>query len=85
MGKILNKLGIWNAPSIGGLAHLIAGVVTILSFQICFILPAILYLGFRDYELNEEGHIGDMAFKDIQEFMIGLFVGTIALLLFGGF
>ncbi len=81
MSKLCDKLGIWNTPSIGGFAHVIAGIITILSYQLCFILPLILYLGFRDYELNEEFHIKDMAFKDIQEYIIGLFIGTIVLLI----
>lgn len=82
MGKIFDRLGIWNAPSIGGIVHLLAGILTIFSYQICFIIPVILYLGFRDYELNEEGHIKDMAFKDIQEYLIGLFLGVIIILYF---
>jgi hypothetical protein len=82
MSNLLKDLGIWNPPSLGGVIHCIAGFLTALSCQICFILPVILYFGFRDYELNEEGHIHDMAFKDIQEFVIGLFLGTIFLLLF---
>ncbi len=72
----LKQLGLWNDPSFGGLCHVIAGIITVVSYEICFILPIILYLGFRDYELNEEYHIRDMAFKDIQEYIIGLFVGV---------
>lgn len=81
MTNILKDLGVWNSPSLAGIAHGVAGFLTALSGQVCFMLPIVLYLGFRDYELNEEGHIHDEAFKDIQEFVIGLFLGVIFLLI----
>jgi len=72
----------WNTPSIYTLSHMTAGVLTALATLVSPVLPAVLFGGFMIYELNEDWHITDQAFKDILEYCYGLF-GTVLVLVPG--
>ena len=61
------------------LAHFFSGVMTVLSVYIHPILAIITFLCFIIYELDEDWHISDGAFKDIRYYGIGLFL-TISIL-----
>lgn len=68
-------------------AHYIVGILTACSILVSEVLAVIGFLGFLAFELNEDWHLYDKAYKDILEFLIGFFVavaGLIAWKLLGG-
>jgi len=57
------------------LAHVIFGILTILSAELCTVLPIIFFLTFTLYELDEEWNIGDHAFEEMRvEYTLGTLV-----------
>lgn len=74
---------LWNKPSFYTFGHILAGVITILGSMISLVVPLVLFSGFMIYELNEDWHLSDQAYKDILEYCIGMYacVGVIVCLL----
>jgi len=62
---------------VSSLAHFLYGVLTALSDWYLSISMAILFI---IYELDEEWHIKDNAYRDILEYIIGVAIGALALL-----
>jgi len=62
------------------IAHYVAGAITAIATTANPIAAIIGFLGFMIYELDEDWHLSDKAFRDIKEFMIGFYV-ALALLL----
>ncbi len=71
---------LWREFSLYSICHICAGVLTILSSYVCWALPPSLLIGFVIYEISEDYHINDGAFKDVLEYCIGLYGSTILLL-----
>jgi hypothetical protein len=68
-------------------AHYLVGILTAGSIIVSGVLSVLGFAGFMAYELNEDWHLHDQAYKDILEFLIGFFVavaGLIAWKLAGG-
>lgn len=59
------------------LAHVFGGLLTALVSIHNPVLAVLMALTFIIYELDEDWHISDEAFKDIKEFIYGLFIGAL--------
>ncbi len=60
------------------LAHYLWGLLTALAAMLLpQVIPAIMFIGFVIYELDEEWHIRDRAYHDIREYLVGLGVGVV--------
>lgn len=68
--------------------HFPVGIITILACQLGWVYGLIFAFGFLVYELNEDMHLTDQAFKDILGWLWGMAFTIIGLLLllsfFGG-
>ena len=60
--------------------HIIAGLVTALITMVNSVLATFMFVGFIIYELDEDWHLSDEAFQDIKEYLIGLYMGAIIVL-----
>ena len=58
-------------------AHYVAGLVTVAGALVSWVLVLVSFGGFIIYELNEDYHLTDQAFRDILEYLIGLNVGIV--------
>lgn len=65
---------------LGSFIHVLVGVLTVLSIYVSPVFPVLGFVGFIIYELDEDWHISDYAYKDIREFMVGFFA-TISVIL----
>lgn len=59
---------------LSSLAHMLYGVLTVFAPMH---IAVIMFVAFLAYELDEQLHIKDKAYKDIAEFIIGLVIGVI--------
>ena len=57
---------------IRALLHLPVGVVTVISVSTHWVIPLCFSLGFIVYELNEDMHLTDKAYKDIMGWLVGI-------------
>jgi len=62
------------------LAHFLAGLITGITSTFNPILSAITFMGFVVYEVIEAVDEKDKAWRDIMEYMVGLYVSAILLL-----
>ncbi len=62
------------------LIHFIAGFLTALTTYYNNMLSILLFIIFIIYELDEDWHLSDQAFKDILEYAVGLYAAAIILL-----
>lgn len=58
-----------------------AGIITILSVLLSPPISILLFAGFMIYELNEDWHISDQAFRDILEYCIGMYACAFIMLI----
>ena len=58
-------------------AHVIGGVLTAVASYVNPTLAIMLFASFIIYELDEGWRLSDAAYKDILEYMIGLYAGFI--------
>lgn len=72
---------LWNEVTLFTVVHMLAGIITILAIQVSFVVPFLLFCGFMIYELNEDWHLGDGAYRDILEYDVGMFVGVLILII----
>ena len=63
------------------LAHFLGGALTALTTVKFPVLGSIMVVLFIIYEVNEDWHLSNKAFKDILEFMLGLYVTALMLIL----
>ena len=73
MGKLYNI--------VTGVGHFVGGVLTALAA--CLLNPAlaaVMFACFIIYELDEDWHIKDKAYRDIKVYAVGLFGAVAALL-----
>jgi len=63
--------------------HFIGGVITALAAIKAPVLGLVIAIVFLVYELNEDWHIRDEAFKDIRAYLVGLFITALAYILHG--
>jgi len=63
------------------LAHFLAGLITGITSTFNLVLSAITFIGFIVYEVIEAVDEKDKAWRDIMEYMIGLYVSAIFLFL----
>lgn len=69
---------LWNEFSFYTVVHFLAGVLTVLSVVVTHpIVAGIAFVGFMVYELNEDRHLRDHAYKDILEYCIGVYVAIV--------
>jgi len=61
-------------------AHYLVGVLMVLGALISPAIPIVLLLLFLVYEVDEDWHLYDQAYRDILEAMIGFFVATSAII-----
>ena len=61
------------------LLHIPLGLLVCLLCYVHWALALIFATGFYIYEMNEDWHISDCAYKDIKGFLWGAFLGGIAL------
>lgn len=61
--------------------HIPIGIIIALLSIVDSLLPISFTLLFILYEINEDRHLGDCAYKDIQGSLIGLAVGGLILML----
>lgn len=59
------------------LAHVVFGILTVISAFISFTLPIVFLLVFIIYELDEEKNIKDTAYEELREYGIGLSLGLL--------
>lgn len=64
-------------------AHYLVGILVALSSLVNWVLPLIGFVGFIVYELNEDWHLHDKAYRDILEYNIGFFVAVAGLIIKG--
>jgi len=62
------------------LTHMVYGGLTGLASTIYPLLSIIMFLSFVIYELDEDFHLKDGAWKDFRDFMIGLTVALMVIL-----
>jgi len=65
------------------LAHFLGGALTALTTVKFPVLGSIMVVLFIIYEVNEDWHLSNKAFKDILEFMVGVYVSATAMLAWG--
>ena len=63
--------------------HFIGGVITALAAIKAPVLGLVMALVFLVYELNEDWHIKDEAYKDIKAYLVGLFITAFAHIIYG--
>jgi len=61
--------------------HFPVGALTAFAVEVSVVLSVLLFLCFIVYELNEDFHIKDGAYKDILGELSGLFAGALALVI----
>jgi hypothetical protein len=61
--------------------HLPIGLLVAFSAETYPVLSAILFLCLVVYELNEDWHLRNSAYKDILGALVGIFIGDIAILI----
>jgi hypothetical protein len=54
-------------------AHFFGGIVTGVVSRVNPILAILMFITFIIYELDEDWHLNDNAYKDIFEYMVGLY------------
>ena len=59
---------------IPSLAHIIAGIICGITTLLHPVMAVIATLLFLIYELDEDWHLSDKAFKDILEYAIGYYI-----------
>ncbi|XOB63836.1 hypothetical protein ACMC56_16720 (plasmid) [Campylobacterota bacterium DY0563] len=64
------------------LAHFLAGIITAAASVQGWLLGLLLFSTFIIYELDEDLHLGDLAFVDIRDYALGLYTASLLLLLF---
>ncbi len=62
-------------------AHYLVGMITAMSSQVHWTLPLVSVIFFLAYEVDEDYHISDEAFRDILEATIGFFATVTALII----
>jgi len=62
------------------LTHFLAGLITGITSTFNPVLSAITFIGFIVYEVIEAVDEKDKAWRDIMEYMVGLYVSTILIL-----
>jgi len=62
------------------LAHFLAGLITGITSTFNPVLSAITFMGFIIYEVIEAVDEKDKAWKDIMEYMIGLYASAVLIL-----
>ncbi len=72
-------------PKYRNAAHYLVGIIIVLSSTIDWTLPVIGAALFLAYEVNEDWHLSDQAFRDILEAAIGFFVAVSGLLIWRTF
>jgi len=65
------------------LAHLLGGLLAGLASMFNPALSVLATVVFLIYELDEDWHISDEAFRDIKEYLIGLFISLIIVVVEG--
>jgi len=69
-GRQLNRL-------VAKLVHILYGILTALApTHLAPILAAVFII----YELDEDWHLNDQAYRDLLEYMVGLSIGALSLL-----
>lgn len=63
------------------LLHIPLGLLTCVLCYAHWVLAVILAVGFYIYELNEDWHISDNAYKDIKGFLWGIGIGGIIMII----
>jgi len=58
------------------MAHHVWGLVTAIIALVSSALSVLMFTGFIIYELDEDWHIHDKAYRDIREMLIGMGVGA---------
>jgi len=72
----------WEGRFFRCLLHIPVGIIcAVLCMTGYKIVAAFFFLGFALYELNEDSHLKDNAWKDLFGFLVGLPIAPIALLL----
>jgi hypothetical protein len=66
--------------NITDLTHVVFGVITAIVSKINIFFSVLNTFLFVLYELDEEFHLHDESYKDIKEFVIGLTLGELTLL-----
>lgn len=66
---------------IATLAHVVFGLISVLSVMIHPILPILTSLLFIIYELDEEWHLDDEAYDELKEYMVGVTIGIAIMLI----
>jgi hypothetical protein len=65
--------------------HFLGGVITGVVSRVNPILAVLMFITFIIYELDEDWHLNDDAYKDILEYMVGLYGSALVdLYLMGG-
>jgi hypothetical protein len=59
------------------IAHFAAGFSTALVSTLNAVLSILLFITFLVYELDEDWHISDEAYRDILEYAVGLYTASI--------
>ena len=62
--------------------HIPVGIICFIGLGISWALGMVFFLGFMVYELNEDMHLKDSAYKDILGFMVGLGATILAFFFF---
>jgi hypothetical protein len=57
-------------------AHYLVGVLVAMSSLVNWVLPLTGIIFFLTYELDEDWHLYDQAYRDILEAMIGFFIAV---------
>ncbi len=62
--------------------HFVAGVLTALCAVSYPLLSAFMFIIFIVYEVNEDWHLSDSAYRDILVYAVGIYVAAVILLLY---
>lgn len=65
---------LWNDVSWYTVVHAGAGALTILGSLLNPCVTIVAFLGFMIYELNEDWHLTDEAYKDILDYCVGMYL-----------
>lgn len=76
MGKIWKRLTF--------LSHFVSGMLTAAMSIYSVVLAILMFLVFLIYELNEDWHIKDEAWRDILSYGLGIYLMAVVFLILGG-
>lgn len=73
-------MGVWNLRRF--FMHLPLGIIIVFSFYVHWVFPLVITVLFNYYEKNEDKHLHDEAYRDVQGALAGVVLTVVGILLY---